>query len=801
MSRQHNSWLTRWQSSRRRARQRKQLLLESLESRQLMVANLTATLVGDVLQVEGTEAADVIDIRQDAGQLRVVGATVQVAGAAADSVNARSVRRIEVLGLGGNDRITLANGSQPIKANSRLDGGAGDDVIFGGSRADLILGGTGNDRLVGGAGNDVLDGGADHDIYSFDADSLLGIDVIRDSSGIDSLDFSATTTQGMTLDLSQFGTNQVLNLNHTVRIAPGTMIENVSGSQLADRLTGNDSANRLRGNGGDDTLEGCGGDDLLKGGTGANTYRFDADSPLGTDRVDDGGGTGGLLEFTATSTSVTLDLADATVQPVNSNLTLVLVGGAANMRAVGLPSYDADVGTETDYLTATPWSKKTLTYGYSNFTQDVSVARIRAAVEAAFKLWSDVTPLTFLEAAAGATPDIAIGFYAGDHGDGSPFDGPSTVLAHAFYPGSSGLAGDVHFDDAELWGDAAAGSSVDLLTVAAHEIGHALGLAHSTIRSSLMFPTYSGPHRALDADDVAGIQSLYGVRARNVRYEGVSPITAMIPYQGGFLTAFTNVEGKPYLNRVHWSTDGMNLGSGRIVYEGVSPVTAMVPYKGGVLTAFTNVGGNPSLNRVHWSPDGESLGGGPIRYEGISPVTAMTVYRDGVLTAFTNIAGNTGLNRIHWSADGDNLGGGPIRYEGISPVTAMAAFQGGVLTAFTNVAGNPSLNRVHWSVDGENLGGGPIRYEGISPVTAIVAYRSGVLTAFTNVAGIQALNRVHWSDNGEALGAGPVRYEGVSPVEALGLYGDGVLTAFSNCEGNPNLHRIHWSNDGTALGG
>jgi hypothetical protein len=52
---------------------------------------------------------------------------------------------------------------------------------------------------------------------------------------------------------------------------------------------------------------------------------------------------------------------------------------------------------------------------------------------------------------------------------------------------------------------------VDLLTVAAHEIGHTLGLAHSSDPDALMYPSYSGPHRFLGQDDVAGAQDLYGV--------------------------------------------------------------------------------------------------------------------------------------------------------------------------------------------------------------------------------------------------------------------------------------------------
>ena len=115
---------------------------------------------------------------------------------------------------------------------------------------------------------------------------------------------------------------------------------------------------------------------------------------------------------------------------------------------------------------------------------------------------------------------------AGNHGDGFPFDGVNGVLAHAFFPPPNGgtFSGDIHFDDDETWTmnmQATWAKPIDLVTVAAHEIGHALGLGHSNVTCALMNPFYTGSHRYLSQDDIDGIQSIYGNRTvvRTVNFD------------------------------------------------------------------------------------------------------------------------------------------------------------------------------------------------------------------------------------------------------------------------------------------
>lgn len=162
------------------------------------------------------------------------------------------------------------------------------------------------------------------------------------------------------------------------------------------------------------------------------------------------------------------------------------------------------------------WATNNLRYAFQNFTPDISNVAATLAVEQAFALWAAYTPLRFTPVALSAGPEIIIRFAPGDHGDGNPFDGAGGVLAHAFYPSvppaiPTPIMGDAHFDEDEAWTvTVPTGPARDLVTVAAHELGHSLGLGHSSVTGALMAPFYGGPQRFLHSDDIAGIQSLYG---------------------------------------------------------------------------------------------------------------------------------------------------------------------------------------------------------------------------------------------------------------------------------------------------
>lgn len=299
-----------------------------------------------------TTRSIVVDLRRTSPQIINAGLTLTLsAGTLIENASGGAMRDK----LSGN---LLDNSLHGFSGNDTLIGLTGADTLTGGDGNDLLMGGNGNDSLIGGAGNDTLDGGADDDIYAFDTDSLLGSDILIDNttSGSDRLDFSATTTRNVAVDLRRTST-QLINAGLSLTLAPGSRIEHVSGGALNDTITGNLLDNDLQGAAGNDTLNGQSGNDSLHGGDGNDlligaagndtliggagndsvdggddndTYSFDTDFMLGNDTLIDSTSTGmDSIDFSATTTrNLAIDLRLTTAQVINAGLTLSIAAGS-----------------------------------------------------------------------------------------------------------------------------------------------------------------------------------------------------------------------------------------------------------------------------------------------------------------------------------------------------------------------------------------------------------------------------------------------------------------------------------------
>lgn len=161
-------------------------------------------------------------------------------------------------------------------------------------------------------------------------------------------------------------------------------------------------------------------------------------------------------------------------------------------------------GPSASYDLESKWPTNYITYSHSNFTSDLPTSTVEDALDVATSKWYWANQaLTFQRLPSAGY--ISVGFATGDHGDGAPFTG--TVLAHAFFPGAGSLAGDIHFDDDRVWTNNGV-NGFNIYAVSIHEMGHALGLDHSSVAGSIMLPTYANTI-FLGTDDVQAIRANY----------------------------------------------------------------------------------------------------------------------------------------------------------------------------------------------------------------------------------------------------------------------------------------------------
>ncbi|XP_061582428.1 matrix metalloproteinase-17-like [Cololabis saira] len=167
------------------------------------------------------------------------------------------------------------------------------------------------------------------------------------------------------------------------------------------------------------------------------------------------------------------------------------------------------------------WSHRNINWRLHSYPSSSHLSRemIRSLVYYALRVWGEPTPLDFHEVGSPGAVDLQVDFLHGYHGDGYPFDGEGGAVGHAFFPSDPARAGGVHLDAEEQWAfRQPASEGTDLFTVLVHEFGHALGLAHSSSRHSVMRPYYHGPagdplHYRLGQQDLEHITKLYGKRS------------------------------------------------------------------------------------------------------------------------------------------------------------------------------------------------------------------------------------------------------------------------------------------------
>jgi fibronectin type 3 domain-containing protein len=193
------------------------------------------------------------------------------------------------------------------------------------------------------------------------------------------------------------------------------------------------------------------------------------------------------------------------LEPLEDRITPYVVSGYAwvntNISASFMPDGTSDMGYQSDLFALYNAS-------YPTATWQLQFAK-------ALQTWADASSLNFHFVTEQIDPTTGVGYASGTPGlvQGDPRFGDIRLgastgiwgLGHAVFPGGSTIGGDITLNGA---GAAYIGSSPDLYSILLHEAGAALGLGEGSAATSVM--NGPGPYTGLYADDIAGIQALYG---------------------------------------------------------------------------------------------------------------------------------------------------------------------------------------------------------------------------------------------------------------------------------------------------
>ncbi|MEM9031984.1 MAG: matrixin family metalloprotease [Pseudomonadota bacterium] len=161
-------------------------------------------------------------------------------------------------------------------------------------------------------------------------------------------------------------------------------------------------------------------------------------------------------------------------------------------------------------------------------------AAFDAALEDAFEAWERVASVNFVQSGSVAMADISV--VMGDlSSEPANVVGQAAVSAVSL-PGTDRLTNvDITLDNTEFWAPTG-GGGIDFFAVAAHEIGHGIGLDHVNDPNQIMNPVITTDE--LGDGDIAGAQALYGRDAGDVAAPAPSadpftPTTAAEADDGG----------------------------------------------------------------------------------------------------------------------------------------------------------------------------------------------------------------------------------------------------------------------------
>ena len=245
------------------------------------------------------------------------------------------------------------------------------------------------------------------------------------------------------------------------------------------------------------------------------------------------------------------------------------------------------------YGTYGKWGTLSVPFYVNPVNQDVSQNAAISALQGGMSVWNQQSGTAFRFTYAGQTGTTTTGY---DNKNVILFRNESSgsTIASTYSWASAGVLVD---SDIVFWdggykfftGSSGCSGGAYIEDIAAHELGHAMGLSHSSVSGATMVPTYSScsqSWRTLSADDIAGATDLYagGAGAKDTPpvVDIVTPVNGATATEGKAVafsgTAIDTPDGD-ISNKLVWksSIEG-NIGTGasfsRALKAGTHTITA-----------------------------------------------------------------------------------------------------------------------------------------------------------------------------------------------------------------------------------
>jgi hypothetical protein len=243
------------------------------------------------------------------------------------------------------------------------------------------------------------------------------------------------------------------------------------------------------------------------------------------------------------------------------------------------------------YSSYASWASLPVTVFVNPSNQDVTATAAVAAVQTAMNVWNTQPASPFRFVYGGTVSDTAT---AHDHRNVAFFrnvsNGGTIATTYSWWDSSGHLmdADIIFWDGGFKFYTGSSGCTTStpssyIEDVGTHELGHALGLKHSSVSEATMYPTASycsQAQRTLASDDINGVRALYGISGSasvNTAPTVVitSPANGAVFYTTSSISlaaTATDKEDGSLSSSIQWTDNGVALGTGSLLTKVLSTV-------------------------------------------------------------------------------------------------------------------------------------------------------------------------------------------------------------------------------------